>query len=46
MSVTEMVMFRVMSGVTKEGRIKNEFIRGSIEVTMIMEKIRKNRLSW
>lgn len=33
MSVSKMRMLKWMSGVTREGRIRNEHIRGSIGVT-------------
>ena len=37
MSVAEMRMLRWMSGVTREGKIRNEFIRGSIGVASIVD---------
>jgi len=44
MSVAEMRLFRWMSEVTREDRIRNEYIRRSIEVAANMDKIRENRL--
>jgi len=35
-----------MSGVTREDRIRNEYIRGSIGVAPIVDKRPKNRLRW
>jgi len=35
-----------MSGVTRENRIRNEYLRGSIGVAPIVDKMRKNRLRW
>jgi len=35
-----------MSGVTKEDRIKNKYVRGSIGVASILDKMRENRLRW
>jgi hypothetical protein len=33
-----------MIGVTREDKIRNEYIRGSVGVASIVEKTRKNRL--
>jgi len=33
-----------MSGVTREDRIRNKYVRGSICVVSIVEKMRENRL--
>ncbi|XP_050534488.1 uncharacterized protein LOC126901782 [Daktulosphaira vitifoliae] len=41
-----MRMLSWMSGVTREDRIRNEHIRGSIDVTSIVDKMRENRLRW
>jgi hypothetical protein len=46
MSVAEMRMLRWMSGVTREDRIRNEYVRGSIGVAPIGDKMRENRLRW
>ncbi|KAL4092493.1 hypothetical protein QTP88_026994 [Uroleucon formosanum] len=35
-----------MSGVTREDRIKNEYVRGSIGVASMVDKMRENRLRW
>ncbi|KAF0752588.1 Uncharacterized protein FWK35_00011041 [Aphis craccivora] len=37
---------RWMIGVTREDRIRNEYIRGSIGVAPIVDKLRENRLRW
>ena len=46
LSVAEMRMLRWMSGVTREDRIRNEYIRGSLGVASIVGKLRENRLRW
>jgi hypothetical protein len=45
MSVAEMRMLRWMSGVTREDRIRNEYVRGSIDVASIVDKMRGNKCS-
>lgn len=45
--VTEMKMLRQMSdGVTREGRIRNGYVKDSIGVALIVDKMIKNRLRW
>jgi len=44
MNVAEMRMLKWMSGVTREDRIRNEYVRGSIGVASIVAKMRENRL--
>jgi hypothetical protein len=46
MSVVEMRMPRWLSGVITEDRIRNEYVRGSIGVATIVDKMRENRLRW
>jgi hypothetical protein len=45
MSVEKMRMLRWMSGVTRDGKMRNEYIRGSIGVASIVDRMRKNRLT-
>lgn len=45
-SLAEMRILRWMSRVTKEDKIRNQYIRNSIEVASMVEKIRKNKLRW
>jgi hypothetical protein len=35
-----------MSDVTREDRIRNKYVRGSIGVILIVNKMRENRLRW
>jgi len=42
MSVAEMKMFRRMSGATREERIKNEYVKDSLGVASIVDKMREN----
>ncbi|XP_046971133.1 uncharacterized protein LOC124538205, partial [Vanessa cardui] len=44
--VAEMRMLRGMCGVTRMDRVRNEYIRGSLKVTPIAEKLCGRRLSW
>ncbi|MEL7196585.1 MAG: reverse transcriptase family protein, partial [Bacteroidota bacterium] len=46
MDVAEMRMLRWMSGVTREDRIRNEYIRGSLKVVEASKKIQEGRLRW
>ncbi|KAL4135686.1 hypothetical protein QTP88_007282 [Uroleucon formosanum] len=46
MNVTEMRMLRWMSGVTRENIINNEYVRVSIGVASIVDKVRENKLRW
>ncbi|PZC79184.1 hypothetical protein B5X24_HaOG216748 [Helicoverpa armigera] len=41
-----MRMLRGMCGVTRMDRVRNEYIRGSLKVAPVLEKLRGNRLSW
>jgi hypothetical protein len=43
MSVVEMRMLRWMSGVTRKDRIRNKYVRCSIGLASIVDKMRKNR---
>jgi hypothetical protein len=44
MSVEEIRMLRWMSGLTRENKIRNNYVRGSIGVALIVDMIRENRL--
>ena len=44
--VAEMRMLRLMSGVTKLDRIRNERIRGTTKVGEIAKKVQESRLKW
>ena len=46
LDVAEMRMLRWMSGVTREDRIRNEYIRGSSKVVEISKKAQEGRLRW
>jgi hypothetical protein len=43
--VVEMKMLRWMCGVTRMDKVRNEYIRGSLKVAPITEKLKGNRLS-
>jgi hypothetical protein len=44
--VAEMRMLRWMCGVKRMYKVRNEYIRGSLKVAPITEKLKGNRLSW
>jgi hypothetical protein len=44
--VTEMRILKWMCGMTRMHRIRNEYIRGSLKVAPVSEKMRSNRLAW
>jgi hypothetical protein len=46
MSVAVMRMLRWISGVSREDRIRNKYVRRSIGVESIVDKMRENRLIW
>lgn len=46
MDAAEMRMLRWMCGVTREDRIRNEYIRGSTKVVEISKKAQEGRLRW
>ena len=46
MNVTEMRMLRWMCGASKEDRIRNENIRGSVKATELSKKMQEVRLRW
>ena len=46
MKVAEMKMIHLICGHTRRDKIRNEVIRGKIEVTSIEDKIREARLYW
>ncbi|XP_050548275.1 uncharacterized protein LOC126909909, partial [Daktulosphaira vitifoliae] len=41
-----MSILRWISGVTREDRIRNKYIRGTIGVVLTVDKMRENRLRW
>jgi len=44
LSVVEIRMLKWMSGVTRDDRIRNEYVRGSTGVASIVVKMKENRL--
>ena len=46
LEVTEMRMLRLMCGVTKLDKIRNERIRGTTNVGAISKKVQERRLKW
>lgn len=44
--VAEMRMLRWMCGVTRMDKVRNEYIRGSLKVAPVTEKLKGNPLSW
>ena len=46
LSTTEMKMLRMMCGVTRRDRVRNEYVRGSVGVDSIVDKIAQSRLRW
>ncbi|XP_063607302.1 uncharacterized protein LOC134781917 [Penaeus indicus] len=46
MNAAEMKMLRWMVGVTRRDRIRNEYIRGTVNVVEVSKKIQESRLRW
>ena len=46
LEVAEMRMLRFSLGVTRKDKIRNEFIRGTLKVDRIGQKVRQSRLRW
>ncbi|KAJ8705151.1 hypothetical protein PYW07_010978 [Mythimna separata] len=44
--VAEMRLLRWMCGVTRMDKVRNEYIRGSLKVAPVTEKLKGNRLTW
>jgi len=45
-SVAEMKMLRYMTGVSREVKIRNEYVERSVGIALIMGKMKENRLKW
>jgi hypothetical protein len=43
MCSTDIIMLRWIIGKTREDKIRNEYVRGSIGVASMMDKMRENR---
>ena len=41
--VAEMKMLRMMCGVTRRDRLKNEYVRASVNVDSVMDKLAQSR---
>ena len=46
LSVAEMKMLRMMCGVTRRDRVRNEYVRGSVGVESIADRLAQSRLGW
>ena len=44
--VAEMKMLSMMCGVTRRDRVRNEYVRGSVGVDSIGDKMAQSRLRW
>ena len=46
MEVADMKMLRIAMGVTRNDKIRNEYIRGTVKVEWLGMKMRESRLRW
>lgn len=46
LSVAEMKMLRMMCGVTRRDRVRNEYVRASVGIDSIEDKLAQKRLRW
>jgi len=46
MSITGIKMYRWISEVTREDRIRNKYVRACINVALIMDEMIENKLFW
>ena len=46
MEVAELKMVRWALGVTREDKIRNEYVRGTVKITKLGDKLRNARLCW